>query len=234
MAKVAVVGGAPSSRLLAPYSDKNWTIWACSPANQGKLPRIDAWFELHPLDQIKRDWATEKPFFDWVNRESFDVWMQEENDIVPRAKKFPAQQLLDKYARFAFTSSVSWMTALALNTFENDNLTLGFWGVDMAANDEYTAQRSGLHYFCDLAERNGVNLVAPLASDLLTPPVLYGYSSAKHMATKLDARAKELRERIEACQRAELSAHDERVFLQGALDDCEYMRRTWTGGGDVK
>ena len=229
MPMVAVVGSAPSSRLLAPYSDNDWKIWACSPANQGKLPRIDAWFELHPIDQIKREWATEKQFFDWVNRESFDVWMQEENDIVPRAKKFPQQKILGQFARCAFGSSVSWMTALALQTFENDDLTIGFWGIDMSSKEEYVCQRQGFHFLCDYAERNGVKLRAPMESDLFTTPVLYGYSANKHMATKLRVRADELRGRIEACRMEEMRAHDERVFLQGSLDDLEYFQRVWAG-----
>lgn len=229
-----MLGAAPSSRLLAPYANKDWTIWACSPANQGKLPRVDAWFELHPISQIKQEWATDKPFFDWINSQSFDVWMQEENDIVPRAKKFPADELLKKFGRFPFSSSIAWMAALAIHTFDNDNLTLGFWGVDMATKEEYFHQRPGLHFLCDYAARQGIELVAPTTSDLLSTPFLYGYSAASHMATKLRARADELKTRLVACQRAELEAHDERVFLQGALDDLEYMQRTWTGGDNLK
>ena len=229
MTKIAVVGSAPSSRLLAPYSDPSWTIWACSPANQGKLPRIDAWFELHALHQIKSEWATEKPLFDWLSAGMFDVWMQEENDILPRAKRYPVDEILAKFPRFAFASSVSWMVALALHTFENSDLTLGFWGVDMSAKEEYSTQRPGLQYLCDYAEKRGVKLVGSMASDLLAPAILYGYSAGKHMASKIRARADELKTRIEVCRQQEMTAHDERMFLQGALDDLEYFQRVWTG-----
>ncbi len=229
MTKIAVVGSAPSSRLLAPYSDPSWKIWACSPANQGKLPRIDAWFELHALHYIKSEWATEKPLFDWLNAESFDVWLQEETDILPRAWRYPVEEILAKFPRFVFSSSVAWMVALALHTFDNADLTLGFWGVDMAAKDEYASQRAGLQHLCDYAERHGVKLIGSMSSDLLAPAVLYGYSAGKHMASKIRAREQELKTRIEACRQQEMSAHDERLFLQGALDDLEYFQRVWTG-----
>src|SRR5580698_10373126 len=45
--KVAMIGTAPSSRMLAPFNDPSWKIWACSPGNMNTLPRVDVWFELH-------------------------------------------------------------------------------------------------------------------------------------------------------------------------------------------
>ena len=39
--KVALIGTAPSSRMLAPFNDPSWTIWACSPGNQNILPRAE-------------------------------------------------------------------------------------------------------------------------------------------------------------------------------------------------
>ena len=44
--RVALIGTAPSSRLLAPYQDPAWTIWACSPGNMNTIPKADVWFEL--------------------------------------------------------------------------------------------------------------------------------------------------------------------------------------------
>src|SRR5713226_4715918 len=45
--KIAMIGTAPSSRMLAPFNDPSWKIWACSPGNMNALPRVDTWFELH-------------------------------------------------------------------------------------------------------------------------------------------------------------------------------------------
>src|SRR5882672_892663 len=45
--KVALIGTAPSSRMLSPFNDPSWKIWACSPGNMGIMPRVDAWFEIH-------------------------------------------------------------------------------------------------------------------------------------------------------------------------------------------
>src|SRR3954468_23311721 len=42
--KVAILGTAPSSRMLAPFNDPEWQIWSCSPGNMGCIPRFDRWF----------------------------------------------------------------------------------------------------------------------------------------------------------------------------------------------
>ncbi len=41
--KIALLGSAISSVGLAPFYDKSWEIWGCSPANKN-LPRVDRWF----------------------------------------------------------------------------------------------------------------------------------------------------------------------------------------------
>src|SRR3990167_6788901 len=33
ISKIAVIGTAPSSRMLAPFNDPSWKIWSCSPGN---------------------------------------------------------------------------------------------------------------------------------------------------------------------------------------------------------
>jgi hypothetical protein len=36
--KIALIGSAPSSVGAAPYADRSWTIWGCSPGAAGKAP----------------------------------------------------------------------------------------------------------------------------------------------------------------------------------------------------
>jgi len=50
--KIALVGSAPSSVLLAPYGDPSWEIWGCSPGVYYQAPRTEAWFELHRFEQV--------------------------------------------------------------------------------------------------------------------------------------------------------------------------------------
>lgn len=50
MTKIAVMGSHPETKMLAPFDDPDWKIWACSPHNfeKERLPRVDEWFEVHP------------------------------------------------------------------------------------------------------------------------------------------------------------------------------------------
>ena len=55
--KVAIIGTAPSSRMLAPFDDDSFEIWACSPYFNIEtrtfcdLPRMTKFFELHEWDE---------------------------------------------------------------------------------------------------------------------------------------------------------------------------------------
>ena len=46
--KIAIIGKAPSSVLLGPYSDLTWEIWILNTLGKNKeVPRWDRQFELH-------------------------------------------------------------------------------------------------------------------------------------------------------------------------------------------
>ena len=226
--RIALVGSAPSSNMLAPYADPSWKIWACSPDNAGKLPRVDTWFEIHgdlgwPETQ---EWAG--PYIAWLNRTTFELYCQD-RAIVPRAKVFPKDELIAKYGPFFFTSTFSWMIALAL---EQGATEIGVWGVDMATDQEYRSQRQGFHHFLHIAMERGVKIVAPDESDILQPAPLYGYAEATAFGRKLAVRRKELERKIDEMrrQRDELNHHI--THLSGALDDIDYIQTIWTGHQD--
>src|SRR5882724_13388828 len=64
--KIALIGTAPSSRMLAPYNDPSWTIWACSPGNMNALPRVNVWFELHSNLLWPEHESYGKPYIEWL------------------------------------------------------------------------------------------------------------------------------------------------------------------------
>ena len=234
--KIAVMGSAPSSRLLAPFDDKSWKIYACSPANTGVLRRVDTWFELHAVGILKAPdvWPSHKEYFEWINRQSFAVYMEQANDIVPRALAFPHQAIVAKYGPHFFTSSIAWMLAFVIEEFLEARKTgpaeeevIGIWGVDMAANGEWETQRPGCHHFMRVAQDLGIQVRLPLESDLHRPPPLYAIGEASPMARKLSIHAQELMQRkLEAQQRFE-AARQDLLMLEGALAENGYIARTW-------
>ena len=140
--KVALIGTAPSSRMLAPFSDPSWTIWACSPGNQGQLPRVDAWFEIHGTNLL---WPQNehygKPYIEWLKQQKFPIYMQDQT-LVPNAVTYPMKEMVKEFGPYFFTSSFAWMMARAM---KQEAKEIALYGIDMASRDEYILQRPGAY-----------------------------------------------------------------------------------------
>lgn len=171
--KVAIVGTAPSSRMLAPFNDPTWKIWVCSPGNMNVVPRVDAWFEIHNNLLWPEHRHYGEPYLKWLNEQSFPVYMQD-TVLVPRALVYPMGEMVAEFGRYFFTSSFAWMMALAIKQGAKE---IALYGVDMASKDEYILQRPGGHYFMQIAASRGIKVSVPFESDLAQPPPLYGFST---------------------------------------------------------
>lgn len=225
---VAIIGTAPSSRMLAPFNDPTWEIWACSPGNMNTLPRVDAWFEIHGNLFWPEHESYGRPYIEWLAKQTFPVYMQDQS-YFPHALTFPMQELVEEFGGDFFSSSFAWMMAFAIRKgFKH----VALFGVDMASRDEYILQRPGFYYFRREAERRGVKVSAPRESDIMQSPGLYGYSEVTPFGRKLHAREIELKQRIaqmEQVEKTKAQAALEQVsqnilYLKGALEDVDYMK----------
>ena len=221
--QIALLGAAPSSRLLAPFQDPNWEIWACSPPNYN-LPRVDAWFELHSLKRKMN--KGNQPFFDvlvrhprvYINRADPDA------NKLPDTIAFPFDDMRREFGDWFFTSSLAWMMALAIT---KKPAAIGLWGIDMSAAEEYGYQRAGMHYFIQEADKRGIQVIAPAESDILNPPPLYGLKEQSPMWWKQRTRRKELEQRVAECENTGNQKLSEARLLRGALDDMNYIENTY-------
>lgn len=226
--KVALVGTAPSSRMLAPFDDKSWQIWGCSPGNMNILPRVDAWFELH----TNLLWPEHKhygaPYIEWLKKAPVPVFMQDRR-YLPNAQIFPKDRLVQEFGGDFFTSSFAWMMAFAIMLGAKE---IALYGIDMASRDEYILQRPGFFYFKNIAQMRGIRVSAPNESDIMMPPGLYGYSDDTPFGRKLLARRKEIKDRVAQMivERDKLSQNI--TYLQGADEDNDYTISIWMGAMD--
>lgn len=236
--KVAIIGTAPGSRAVGPYGDPSWKIWACSQGNQGQLPRVDAWFELHSLTSLTgqeyQDWVP--GYVAWLRAQTFPIYMQEKNDLVPGAIVFPIKRMIELLRangaeRNWMTSSVSYMMLYAISLGATD---IGLFGVDMAAAEEhYTLQRAGIWRIIEICKAKGINVHIPHESDMGQPAPLYAYGEATLMGRKLYHRLHELETHRAAlaAQRDKLQA--EVCFFDGAINNVKWMVRTFIDGEDI-
>jgi hypothetical protein len=226
--KIAVLGSAPSSRLLAPFNDPEWEIWACSPANCD-LPRVDYFFEIHGPDTVLRE-PQYADFMKWCAKHP-RVYMQDERPEFPGSIKYPYEEMRKRFGDYFWTSSLAYMLALAI---EKKPEVIGLWGVDMSAHDEYGYQRAGCHYFIQEAQKAGIGVYAPPESDILEPTPPYGYRESSRMWWKVNTRWKELHGKHQQttseidqlnAKLAQLKRHQ--ITLEGAMEDAQYVCNTF-------
>ncbi len=219
--KVCIVGSAPSSVALAPFNS-DWQIWACSPSMH-QLPSVDVAFEIHKYD---REYS---PFHNdykvWLENFGGLVWMMAEYPQVKGCQVLPHKALMDKYSPYFFTSSISWMMAMALEVASEISL----YGVDMADISEYHDQKMGCQFFATLAKNKGIKVTVPPESDLLRPPPLYGIREHSHAWIKQTAREREVAAEIERTRVIRVNSINNEQFLKGAADNHDYEIKTWFG-----
>jgi hypothetical protein len=221
--KVAIVGTQPSSRMLAPFGDPEWTIWGTSPGNQNILPRVDAWFEMHCnllWPQYKHYGET---YIKWLNEVKFPVVAQDQR-LVKNAIVYPLQKMLKRFGPYFFTSTFAWVMAYAIDAGVE---AMGLYGVDMSSRDEYIQQRNGGQYFLQMARNAGIQVIIPDESDLEQPPPLYGYSDATPFGRKMATREQEVRERITQLEQQLNPLQQQLIYMRGALEDIQYFRQVY-------
>lgn len=239
--KIALVGSAPASVRLAPYSSPDWKIYGCSPGVYGVAPRVDEWFELHR-------WEPGQPWFSpeycqWLAAlpgRGVALWVGGDIAALPGSKVFPFDAVLAEHdpQRWFCSSSLFWMMARAMGAIakeaeeqgraispEHDKIA--FFGVDMAAGEEYEMQRAGIHFMAYKAAGFGIEVGAPPESDLFTPRFRYGADEWTHSFVKMRARQAELKQRLAEAQALAQGKQMEAHFLQGAIDDLKYCADTW-------
>jgi hypothetical protein len=223
--KVALIGTAPSSRMLAPYNDPSWQIWGCSPGNMNALPRVDLWFELHSNLLWPEHESYGKPYIEWLKGQKFPIYMQDQSQV-PQAMAFPKDELVAEFGDDFFTSSFAWMMALAMKMGAAE---IALYGIDMASRDEYIRQRPGFYYFRHMAQRRGIKVSAPHESDIMQSPPLYAYVDSTPFGRKILARRQEVAGRIGGMAQQRDQLNNSITYLQGAQEDLDYFESIWSG-----
>lgn len=238
--KVAILGSAPSSVLLAPFGDPTWDIWGCSPGCYPVAKRVDRWFEIHRYEPGQPWFSPE--YIQYMARFGGPVYMVEPVKDIPNSEYYPLDRVLNhvyahivdgkgvwrekRFDRSDFSSTIAWMIALAIVEGYDE---IGLWGVDMSAQEEWFFQRSGCQSLIDAAKSIGIAVRVPCESDLLRPPPLYGFCEIDPAHIKGLARKRELEARIQNVVIAGQNAQREADHLRGALDQLEYNMKTWVG-----
>lgn len=240
--KVAIVGKAPSSFHIAPWKDPSWEVWVLNDtAYRNQCPRYDRLFEIHPIEWSKQPGYDD--YYPWLCRQDSScppVYVRQPTPEIPNHVVYPKDAVMDaviphgmttSWCRGYYTNSVSWMIALAI--YEQVD-KIGLWGVDMAqanigSRHEYAHQRPSCELFIGIAIGRGIPVHIPRESDLLKTLALYGFEGdvIDAYGAKMNTRVAELRQRIADEEAKKKSAHENLLFLQGALEDTVDYHQQW-------
>lgn len=160
--KIAIVGGAPQTRELAPFGDESWQIWVLG--NQidyyaAEEKRADLVFEVH--ENLTEHKDPEK-YLEFVK--AFGAPMVVSPKYSEWGEPYPyeaANALLDgEY----LTSSPAYMMAYAILQGATE---IGIYGVEMAIDDhEYFKQRPSMYAWIAYAKGRGIKITIPEESGL--------------------------------------------------------------------
>jgi hypothetical protein len=225
--KIAILGSAPSSRLLAPYADKSWEIWACSMDNQD-LPRIDRWFEIHDMSRLTND-ASYTPYLLWMARLP-KLYLTHVHPKFKNSIKLPFAEYIEAFGPYLWKSTVAYMQAQAILELEASSdleKVIGIWGVDMTSTFEYGSQRWATQQLIWEAQKRGIDVSVPFESDISEPGAPYGLCETSRMWRKIQTRKNELRT-MEAEQEAIIAEATRRQWgIRGLLENLEWMEQTF-------
>jgi hypothetical protein len=222
---VYIVGFAPSWSD-TPWDDPEAHYWGMNALHKiADDKRWNAWFQLHDIDATHPN--DKQEHLAWLASQEFPVWMWQEQITkypLPNAVPYPREVVVAEYGRY-FTNTVSWMIVMAImQGFKK----IGIYGVDMAQDSEYAQQRPSCEYFIGIARGLGIEVELPRTSDLLKNPFLYGYEDGGEYRVKMQARLKELHERLADTERQRNSAHEASLQIRGAIEDVQYWMRAWS------
>lgn len=188
--RVAIVGTAESWKN-APFNDPSIEIWSLNDAYCLGLPRVDRWFELHPLDHMVFRPRTQKvvtktaiPPGYYMRPEGHLEWLKQQAATIPvylqndppadwpvNAKRFPLETVEAAFGGY-WASGPSYMVALAMLEGFTE---IQIWGIHLATEQEYRDQRSNFEFLLGIAAGRGITVVMADSSPVLKHGWKYAY-----------------------------------------------------------
>lgn len=212
--KVAIVCGAPTSEMLAPFDDPTWEIWCLGNRLNKYLDankRITRVFEIHDNLEEHHD---PKKYADWLVSHNLPLVVGEKfpirGEVGGQIEIFPYAASEQLYGSVYLTSSPAYMMAYALLHGATE---IALYGVHLAIDDhEYFWQRPCMEAWIGFAKGRGVNIFLPDQSSVGRSK----YAEGRHWDGKRNAEG----------PFTEASFHGMRDEHQKKIDELQLVVRT--------
>lgn len=219
--QIAIVGTAPDSLRDCPWQNEQWDIWALSERPE-LVPRYTAWFELHNLERKRQK---SQGYWEQLKHMQTPLFTAHAHPELPHARVFPKDEVMQRFGGY-FTNTISWLLAYAIM---QDPDEIALFGVNMAQDTEYAAQRPSCEYFIGWAmglyeSKGRPRIIIPPESDLLKCRRLYGFDDAgDRMALKMMERNRDLANRLAEQERNFEQCDRSANMLLGAMNELEVI-----------
>ena len=177
MKRVAIVGGSPLTRGLAPHDDESWEIWVLgNQIDRYADKRVNVVFEVHDnlsehgkineyksllISEVKKRNALLVTGEKWEHRLVDYDWAV-----------YPEEQIKTLLDGNFLTSSPAYMMGMAILQGADE---IGIYGVEMAVDDhEYFKQRAGMYAWIAYAKAKGIKVTIPSNSALFKEAYIEG------------------------------------------------------------
>lgn len=155
---IAIVGSHPDTRSLFDFDRTDCDVWVFNEALKDDwCKRATGVFQLHKPTVWRSGTNRNDPkHYDWLKSgDTPTIFMQEEYNDVPRAERYPLDEIKEQYPRHYFTSSCAYAIALAIY---KGYKRIELYGIEMETNTEYAHQRTGVAYWIGFAEAKGIEV----------------------------------------------------------------------------
>lgn len=221
-----VLLGTSNTLINTPWDKKEHDYWACfSVFTQPEIAghRIDAWFELHPIET----WST---FEDGLLRAQeiypdAPIYMQNVVDKIKNSIKYPLDEIQssidNSFLRKYFTSSIPYMIAMAIHKGYKKMI---LYGISMAVNEEeYSRQRSCAEAWLNYALGKGIKYEIAQPAAIMKCNYMYGYDIPGDVVIKLSQTRDAANNSLDDLRMREQAARDERLIQEGCVRAFDYL-----------
>ncbi len=208
--KVAIVGFAETSRMLAPFDDPEYSVWGMNQLYR-HIPRADRWFEIH------HNWheyvVDGTDHAGWLRDAPIPIYMTQRQPAFPTSVTYPLDRMIAAHKDY-FCSSIAYMLALAI---EEGFTTIHLYGIDLVVGDEWDYQKPNAEFWIGVAHGRGVRVGIPAESALCKQTWRYGYESEPKSLITMT----EIQQRRKYILDERHKAMIQLANLDGALQDIE-------------
>lgn len=224
------------------FTKEKWDIWGCSPAFAGQARRATRWFETHRWEP-GANWF-QPAYMNFLREFQGPVYVGGPPGAIPKEDipnqiPYPTQRVVDEFTPYFLTSSLALMAAVAILEIEDmrrqfpnhdpSEDVLAFFGVDMAAHEEWSYQRPGCHHFIVEAVNRNIGIYVPPESCLLIPMPIYGLCEWEHKYIKMTQRSREVNARKNELQNLISQYTQQLSAVSGEAVNLDYYVNTMLG-----